>query len=162
MYTRNWLRTVTITRPANTTAYADGDGVSTTAGDVLELYGVAAVAGGGGRIKTVYIHKTSQNTANADFDLYFFDTTFAIGGIDDNAAIAITDAEFQTGIGFISIVAADWRNVVTGDVYCKTNIDLHYECAATDTALYAGLVARGPYVPASAEVFTIRVGGEVN
>jgi len=156
------MRSVSITRPGNTTTYTDGDGVSTAAGDVLEILGVAAFAGGGGKIKTVTIHKTSQNTLNAAFDLYFFDTTFAIAGIDDNAAIAITDAEFQTCVGFVSFDAADWRNVVTGDVVCKTNLDLSYECANTDTALYAGLVARGPYVPGNAEVITIHIGGEVN
>lgn len=160
---RFWTATQTITRPANTTQYADGDGVSTaTTGTILTFAGVAPAHKMGGKITGAYIHKTDQDTTAAAFDLYLFDTTVAGAGFEDNNAIAITDAEWQTGVGFISFVAADWRNVVTGDAYNKTNLDLSYECAADDTNLYGVLVARDTYTPASAEVFTIRLSGEVN
>lgn len=158
---QSWTRTQTITRPADTTQYADGDGVSTaTTGTILEFTGVAGGKGLGGVITGVTLHKTDQDTTSAAFDLYFFDTTVAGTGFEDNVAIAITDAEWQTCVGFVAFVAADWRNVVTGDVYNKTNLDLNYQCTDSTTSLYGVLVARDTYTPASAEVFTIRVTGE--
>lgn len=159
---RRWTRTVTITRPANTDQYVVLDGVSTTAGAILTFAGVAPVAAGSGTITGIYIHKTDQDTTGAAFDLNLFDTTVAVAGFNDGAESAVTDAEWQTGVGFIEILAADWRNVVTGNIYCKTNLNLGYQCAATDNSLYGFLMARGTYTPASAEVFTIRLTGEVN
>lgn len=160
---RYWTATQTITRPANTTQYADGDGVSTaTTGTILTFAGVGVGTKLGGKITGVTMHKTDQDTTSAAFDLYLFDTTVAGAGFEDNVAIAITDAEWQTGVGFVAFVAADWRNVVTGDIYNKTNLELGYQCASSDTSLYGVLVARDTYTPASAEVFTIRLTGEVN
>ncbi len=151
-----------ITRPANTTQYADGDGVSTaTTGTIIEFKPAASTKGAGGRITGAVLHKTDQDTTSAAFDLYLFDTTVAGAGFEDNNAIAITDAEWQTCVGFIAFEAADWRNVVTGDIYNKTQLDLSYQCKAGGTALYGVMVARGTYTPASAEVFTIRLTGEV-
>lgn len=160
---RTWTITQTITRPANTTQYADGDGVSTaTTGTILTFAGVAPHVGMGGRITGLSVSKTDQDTTSAAFTLYLFDTTVVGTGFEDNVAIAITDAEWKTKFSSIVLVAADWENVVTGDTYTKTNLDSSYKCASDDTKIYGVLVARGTYTPASAEVFTIRLTGEVN
>lgn len=161
--TRRWTRTQTITRPANTTQYADGDGVSTaTTGTILEFTGVAPNAGMGGKITGLTVHKTDHDVTGATFDLYLFDTTVAGAGFEDNNAIAITDAEWQTCVGFITIAEADWRNVVTGDEWHKTNLEFTFQCASESTSLFGVLVARGTYTPASAEVITLRLSGEVD
>ena len=165
--TRSWTRTVTFDRPADTTAYADGDGVSddatTPTAATFKINGVGTHVGMGGVITDVFLHKSDQDQTNADFSVYFFDTAVAVVGFNDNAAIAITDAEFKTGVQFVALTAAaDAENVVTGDAYGKSNLDIHYQCASNDTALYVVIVARAAYTPASGETFTLRVKGRVN
>ena len=160
--TRHWTRTVTITRPANATQYTANDGVSTTAGAILTFAGVATHAGGGGMIDTLYIHKTDQDTTSAAFRLHLFDTTVAVAGFNDGATMAVTDAEWQTGVGGIAIPQASWLNVVTGNVITLDDIGLTYACASGDTNLYGFVAAEDTYTPASAEVITIRLSGHVN
>ncbi len=158
---RVWTITQTITRPANTTQYTAGDGVSTaTTGTILTFAGVAPAGKMGGRITSLYVHKTDQDEVEAAFDLNLFDTTVAVAGFEDNNAIAITDAEWQTGVGVISLAASEWKSVVTGSVWSKGDLNYAYQCAA-GTSLFGVLVARDTYTPASAEVFTIRLTGEV-
>ena len=59
----------------------------------------------------------------------------------------------------------DARSVETADVYCKSNLDLPYECGADTTTIVAPLyfvvVARAAYTPASGEIFTLRVGAVI-
>lgn len=163
---RPFVRQASWTRPSDTTQYAAGDGVSddTTSATAatFTLKNMGAMAGMGGVIRAVTLHKTDQDQTGADFDIYFFKTQPAGTTYEDNAAIAITDAVFQTSVGFVALTAsADGRSVVTGDLYCKSNLDLPYECGEDTTTIVAPLyfvvVARGTYTPASAEVFTLTV-----
>lgn len=162
---RPFVRTVAFTRPSDTTQYTAGDAVSddttTATAATFTLTSMASVAGMGGVIHSVTLHKTDQDLTGADFDIYFFTTQPGGTTYEDNAAIAITDAVLQTCVGFVSLTAsADARSVVTGDLFCKTNLDLPYECVG-GTSLYYVVVARGTYTPASAEVFTLTVGAFV-
>ena len=165
---RPFIRKATWTRPADTTQYTAGDAVSDDATTAtiasFTLHNMGAMAGMGGVIHSVTLHKTDQDQTGADFDIYFFTTPPAGSTFEDNAAIAVTDAVFQTCVGFVALTAAaDGRGVATGDIFCKTNLDLPYECGADTTTIVAPLyfvvVARGTYTPASAEVFTLTVGG---
>lgn len=167
---RPFIRTAAFTRPSDTTQYTAGDAVSdnTTTATLATfvLPNMGAMAGMGGVIRSVTLHKTDQDQTGADFDIYFFTTQPAGTTFEDNAAIAITDAVFQTCVGFVALTASsDGRSVVTGDLYCKTNLDLPYECGADTTTvvapLYFVVVARGTYTPASAEVFTLTVGAVI-
>jgi len=165
--TRSFTKTITFNRPANTTQYAAGDGVSDNATTptvaTFTLKGMAPSYGMGGVITGVTLHKSDQDLTGADFDVYFFDTAVVATGFEDNAAIAITDAEWKTMVDFVQLTASsDGVSVVTGDAFGKTNLDIHYRCAAESTDLYVVIVARGTYTPASAETFTLRVKGRVN
>lgn len=167
MVTRQIMRTVSFTRPSDTTQYTAGDAVSdattTATAATFVLTGMASMKGGGGKITGVWLHKSDQDLTGADFDVYFFDTQPVATGWDDNAAIAITDAEWKQCVGFVQLTAAsDGLSVVTGDLFGRTNLDMAYECVAGSTTLYPVIVARGTYTPASAEVITLRVGAEVN
>lgn len=163
---RPFVRTITFTRPSDTTQYSAGDGVSdatTTATAATFVLPSMAHVGMGGIIKSVMLHKSDDDLTGADFDIYFFDTQPVATGWDDNAALAITDAEWKNCIGFVALTgSSDGRSVTTGNVYNKTNLDLPYECVAASNSLYVVVVARGTYTPASGEVFTIRVGAVVN
>lgn len=164
---RSFTRTVQFTRPSDTTQYTAGDGVSdnttTATSATFAMTGMAACEGMGGVIRAVTLHKSDQDQTGADFDVYFFDTQPANTGYEDNAAIAITDAEWARCVGFVSFTAStEARSVQNGDIYCKTNLDIAYQCVAGSRSLYVVVVARGTYTPASAEIFTIRVSGVVN
>ena len=164
--TRNYTRLISFNRPADATQYAVGDGVSdntTSATSASFAFnGVASGQGCGGKIKSVVLYKSDQDQTGADFDICFFDTQPANTGYEDNAAIAITDAEWKRCFGFVRLAASlDAANVVTGDLYCKTNLDLPYQCLVNSTSIYAVIVARGTYTPLSGETFTVTIGGEV-
>ena len=158
---RFWTREATITRPANVTQYTANDGVSTTAGEILTFSGVAPVAGGGGKITSLVIHKTDQDVTAAAFRLHLFHTTVAIAGFNDNAEIAVTDAEWQTSVGGIAIPQASWLNVISGNVQTVKDINIVYECASGAWDLYGFVVVEDTYTPASVEVFTLKLSGEV-
>ncbi len=167
---RPFTRVAQWTRPSDTTQYSAGDSVSdnatTATAATFALHSMGAMSGMGGVIHSVTLHKTDQDATGADFDIYFFSGPVVGSGFEDNAAIAITDAEWQTCIGFVSLTAtSNAVSVVTGDLYCKSNLDLPYQCGA-DTAtvvapLYFVVVARGTYTPASGEVFTLTVGAVI-
>ena len=153
------IHEVSITRPTDTTQYADGDGVSddTTTPAILSFTSMVPLAGMGGVIRGAILHKSDQDLTAAAFDLYLFDTTVAVTGFNDNAAIAITDAEWETCIGFIEFAQADGRNVVTGDIWNKTNLDLSYQCVKDSSTIFGVLVAREAYTPGNAEKLSIRL-----
>lgn len=156
------LRTASFDRPANTTQYTAGDGVSddATTPTAMTFAKVVTTDSIGGRIRSVVLHKTDQDLTSADFVLYLFDTAPAAVGFDDNGAIAITDAEWQACLGGIALAASDGKSVVTGDIWSKTNLDLAFQCASGSRDIYGVLVADGTYTPASGETFTVRLGVE--
>lgn len=163
---RPFTRTIQFTRPSDTTQYADGDAVSddttTATSATFTLKNMATMGGMGGVIHSVTLHKTDLDQTGADFDIYFFASAPAGTTFEDNAAIAVTDAVFQTCQGFVQLTAsADGQSVATGDIYCKTNLDLPYQCSNENGDLYVVIVARGTYTPASAEVFTLTVGAVI-
>lgn len=143
------------TRPADTTAYAANDVVSTLAGAVMEFTNAARFAGGGGTIEVVTLTKSDDDVTGAAFDLYLF--AAAPTAIADNAAFAITDAERLTLVGFVEFVAADGRASSTGNEWTKSTLPLPFACASGSRSLYGMLVARGVYTPASAEVISARL-----
>jgi hypothetical protein len=167
---RPFTRTAAWTRPSDTTQYTAGDGVSdattTATAATFVLPNMGAMAGMGGVIRSLTLHKSDDDLTGADFDVYFFKAQPVATGWDDNAAIAITDAEWANCLGFVSFVGStDGRSVQNGNIYCKSNLDLPYECGTDTTTvvapLYFVVVARGTYTPASAEVFTLTVGAVI-
>jgi hypothetical protein len=157
------VSTATFTRPADTNIYAATDSVNVaTTGVALEFKSMVPIPGMGGILRGAVMHKTDQDLTAAAFDLYLFDTAPAGAGFEDNAVIAITDAEWLNCVGFIEFAQADGRSVVTGDLWNKTNLDLAYQTVKNDSSLYGVLVAQAAYTPASAEVFNIRLFFEVH
>lgn len=165
MKTRRWVRTIQFTRPNNTTQYTAADAVSddatTATVATFTLKGVAPTDAFGGKITGLTLHKSDHDLTAAAFDINFYDTAPAGANFEDNAEIALTDAENQKCIGFVELLAADGADMKTGDLWSKTNLDISYECAAGSTNLYVVVIARDTYTPAAQEVFTLRVAGEV-
>src|SRR5207245_2234219 len=95
--------TVTMTRPADTTAYAAGDQVSnsTSAPTILTFAGAARVSGGTGVITHVWITDSVAAATLPDLELWLFDTTATPN--NDNAAFAPSDATSNTIVAVVHL-----------------------------------------------------------
>jgi hypothetical protein len=139
----------TMTRPADTTAYAQGDLVanSTTAGSVTPFSFVipwkrSCV------IRGVSIKKSGTTATNATFKVHIFKDSPTVAN-GDNGAISTS---YSNKIGVIApgIMTAHTDSSSTtgysGNFYVDTD---------TDRTLYALLEADAAYTPASAETFIV-------
>lgn len=100
---KSTIISATLTRPANTTAYAAGDEMTDTGGAILTLTGIARAAGLGGTIDGIYCAVSSNAATKPIFDLYLYDTTSTPQ--TDNAAFAPSDAVQDTGIAVIPLAS---------------------------------------------------------
>lgn len=148
------VKTTDVTRPADVTAYADGDAItdSTASPTLAAIAGAAKAANYGGLITGLTFSRSVAAVALAAFDVYIFDTAIAV--TNDNVAWPPTDAEAKTLIGIVSIAAADWKAGTLNAYVRKTGLNIGFVSDASNK-LYFALVARAAYVPASAEVFTL-------
>lgn len=152
----------TITRPADTTAYASGDLVanSTTAGSVaaLQFTTAARISGGSGAIVGAAIQKSTTGVANAAFRLHLFTTIPTFTSAGDNSAIStVVQASGKGYLGYVDITTM----IAFSDVACGTGApdnsrgSIPYK--ATAQIIYGIVEARGAYTPGNAEVFTVSI-----
>ncbi len=149
-------------RPANTTAYADGDGMSdnATAGSatVLEFDNVAVAEYGSGTVVSAMLFSSANKSTKLEADLHLFDTE--PGALGDNAAADLTDAEALTCIGTIPFDTWHETNATAdagGNCHSLGNKGVFpFVCTGT-TQLWGVLIARNAYTPVSGETFTVRL-----
>lgn len=151
----------TVTRPSgNTTQYTDGDAISDnattpTAAGYFALDFKTLSGGYGSVLLTDFtLHKSDHDDTLAAIDVLLFTTAPAFAGWEDNAALAITDAEMQECKGVVRFTAADWTNVVTGDVQTVSKT-IGIVFPANSTTLYGIMVAQDGYTPGDGEVFCL-------
>jgi hypothetical protein len=151
----------TLTRPADTTAYAAGDAMadSTSAPTVLTFANCARENGGGGVIQSaVLIDSTGQATA-LDVDLVLYDTS--ITPTNDNAAWAPSDSDANTSVGFIAFrgtsTSGGTSKSSNNNVIDPGALSKSFKCASSSKNLYGQLVARNAYTPVSGEAFKVRL-----
>ena len=147
-----------LTRLANTTAYASGQLVaqSATAGSCTGIALAAArVAGRGGRITGVRLAKTGTVVTNAAFRVHVF---------RKNPTFANADAgTFASGVNGLASVEVGYFDVTIDQVYsdgARGFVDVNDRAFVTDAGsvnVYAVIEARAAYTPASAEVFTVEL-----
>ena len=143
----------TVTRPADTTAYASGDLIanSTTAGSVVPISfaNVQRNAGGISRVRRVRISKTGTGVTNCTIRVHLFAGTAPTVSSGDNAAMVIASGAANY------LGSAD---VVVGQTFSDGAAgQLAADILTTSNTLYGLLEARGAYTPASAEVLTVRL-----
>lgn len=153
----------TITRPADTIAYASGDVVadSTTAASVLKFPAVCG-DGGGAVIRSAMFSSSIVPATKLSADLFLFHTAPASYG-NDNEAFALSDADLLNCVGVISLDGTVAANVKVSTLNCvviNQGLAMPVKSLATDRALYGVLVARNGYTPGSGEVITIKIGTE--
>ena len=159
------VRSATITRPADTTAYAANDVISTLAGAVLEFSGMARAVGGTGTIVRARL-MTDQSTMIARCRLHLFHT--APTAIADNSPYTMLYANAANRIGSIDFPALNTEGTgSTGAGAMRPSYDgayappnLWYQCAAADTKLYGILEIKDAATPASAQNFFIELGAD--
>ena len=155
------LTSNTITRPADTTAYASGDLVanSTTAGSVTPFSWSNAVKFPGGpiRIERVRLVKSGTSITSALFRVHLYNQTPASITNGDNGAWLTSIAGY---IGAFDItVDRAFTNGADGAGLTLTSTPMTAKVASGSTTLYALIEARGAYTPASAETFTLLIEG---
>ncbi len=157
---------VTLTRPADTNAYAAKDAVSnsTSAPAVLTFASFARVAAGGGVITKARL-LTNQSTNTARFVLHLYSA--APTAINDNAAFALLWASRASWIGSIVFPACATEGTGSDCAYAIAtpgigNLPLEFQCAAASQALYGALEVLDAFTPVSGQVFYVELQGEAN
>lgn len=141
-----------ITRPADTNTYASGDLIAnsvTTASVVAMTFpAIARAQQQMVQLRRVRINKTGTATSNASARLHLYKVlpTSAVG---DNGVISSNQGAAYLGQVDVTIGQA-FSDGAAGQA--TTEMNFHSD---TSNAVYGLLEARGAYVPASAEVFTV-------
>jgi len=153
----------TFARPADTTAYAALDAVSTStsAPTVITFSGMARINAGSGYITKARI-MTDQKTNTARFRLHLFHTAPTL--TNDNAAFPLLWSNRENRVGKI-----DFSPMATEDATNSTcaeslndAVRLSFTCEAANAALYGILETLDAFTPASAQNFYISLTSEQN
>jgi len=153
----------TFARPADTTAYAALDTVSTStsAPVVITFSSMARINAGSGYITKARI-MTDQKTNSARFRLHLFHTAPTL--TNDNAAFPLLWADRANRVGKI-----DFSPVTTEDATNSTcaesmndAVRLSFTCETANTALYGILETLDAFTPASGQNFYISLTAEQN
>lgn len=146
----------TMTRPADTTAYAIGDLIanSTTAGSVVPivLSDVTKGPGFGARVTRIRLWKSSGGVTSANIRIHLWEGTAPTVGNGDNGVVSLTSgaASYRGSYDVTSMVA--FSDGGAGFVNC--------DFAANSGTFHILLEARGTYTPASGEQFRVTFEGQ--
>lgn len=143
-------------RPADTTAYASGDLVanSTTAGSVVPLsWTLARVAAGSGMVRKARLKKSGTSVTNASFRLHLYSASPTVTN-GDNGAWLSTHAGYLGSLDFT--VDKAFSDAAAGNGAPVTGSEVNFSLASGQT-VYGLIEARGAYVPASGETFTVEL-----
>lgn len=147
-----------LTRPADTTAYAAGDAVtnSTTVPVAITFQNCARANAGSGRLIGATMVDSANQATKGIFELWVF--TALPTPDNDNAAFTPTDAECATLVGIIPLNATFVGDATAGAggncVYEAAPSDFPFTCGVGVDDLYGLMVVRNAYTPVSAETFT--------
>lgn len=143
-----------VTRPADTTAYAIGDLVadSTTAGSVVPMqFAVARIAGASGMIRRMRLRKTGTAITGAVFRLHLYSAAPTPSNGDNGAWLTNGAATY---IGSIDVTMDKvFTDGASGNGVPTIGSEINFK-TGSGTILYGLLEARGVYTPASGESFT--------
>lgn len=144
----------TVTRPADTTAYAVGDAISnsTTAPVPFTLDLTDYINGGGSiEIRKLAIVSSAKQSTLPLFNVFVCPETFT--ATNDNAALDISDTIQENGGGWL---ACDVQNSTVSNSRCAyVGIPVPMVMTSTGQKLYGTIQAANAYTPVSGEKFTI-------
>lgn len=147
------FKTITFTPSLNTDTHGTGDVIAA----LEEITDWAIEPGGSSRLKSIVL--TDASDTGVAIDVVFYTATGSIGA--ESAAYTTTDAVAATLAGTVNVLAASFDDAVNNKSATQAE-DLVIGCAAGQTSIWMGVVARGTITPASAADFTIKLGIERN
>lgn len=144
----------TVTRPANTTAYAANDVV----GAAAAAFELASIGPSGGHIMVtsvdILVHISSVPTGMSTFRLHLYDAT-PPSALADNAQFDIPSGDRNNYLGFISLDAPTDRG---SSLHVQmVGVNQQYKLASGSSSLFAYLETVGGYTPNSASVYQVRL-----
>ena len=166
LYTRPWTFSnhITITRPADTTAYAAMDIVNNAAASILPVFDFTTYNGiiAGRTIRIKQIQSYSATARNLTYlivnsasmgsqtwtDNTAFNPAFADFIVPDKAIVNFTNDIYTGGI----------TTVLDTEIPCTINAQIDVDA---NNKLYLVLIAVAGFTPASAEKFDITIKGEI-
>lgn len=164
LFGRQSLVNTSVTRPANTTAYAAKDVLSdsTSAPTVLTFANVAYANGGSGLIVKARL-QSNRSTDTARIRLHLYHT--APTAINDNDAFTLLWANRDKRIGYIDFPALATEGsgsdsveaIVTPGATAPGLVPLQFTCAAGNRTLYGILETLDAFTPASGQVFFVEL-----
>ena len=151
-------RAPVFTRPANTTAYANGDLVAnnTTAGSVVALaFGVAGAGGQGGKVTRVIIAKSTTNLTNASFNLHLYAKAPTVTNGDNGAIAANGYASNYLGVAAVTVDKAQADGALG-----YADVTIPFQCEPGVVEIYGLLEATAAYTPGNAETIKVAIAVE--
>ena len=152
-----------ITRPGNTTTYADGDVVTGSTPAAMGFDYPPLNGDGLAILQHALLTSSANQSLKLEADLWLFSS--APEAVDaDNAAWTPTDDDLAKLITVVEFRSANWRagnaqSGANGNAVCQlTNLAVPVPRASTDKMLYGVLVSRNAYIPVSDEAFMVRLG----
>lgn len=141
-----------ITRPSDTTAYANNDcwSDSTTAPTAggFTFTGAARKSGGSGIILDAIFTTSADASPLLQAELFLFNTS--VTNVNDNSAFAVSDAEIKTCVAKVPFTLEDVGN---NGFYHAQNLNIGFTCSESANLRYL-IRVKNAYTPASAEVLT--------
>jgi hypothetical protein len=150
--------TVSITRPANTTAYtandtwADSDSAPTAGGATIT--GACRGSGGTGVLTDIVVVSSNDPATLLQAEIWLFDS--APTAVNDNAAFALSDSDALKLVDVIGFtLATTTGGSGTNSYYRSGSLNVGYTCSGSANLRFLVKV-KNAYTPASAEVLTVR------
>ena len=152
-----------LTRPDNTTAYAEADVVSDSVTDpaptVLTFTSICRAVGGSGTIDKVRI-VTDQGANEASYRLHLYSASPT--AIDDNAPFTILYAERASTLGYIDVGPLATEGAGSDAAhYTKTAAAFPFACSTTAN-LYGILETLSIFTPAAEQKFYVEITATLN
>lgn len=149
-------RTVSITRPADTTAYAANDALSdstsapTTGG--FTITNAARVSGGSGYITDMIVVSSNPASTPLQAEVLIFDT--AVTAVNDNALLVYSDAEALTLVAVIPFTMTAIASTNNNYAHVQGPPTLFTTSGSANLRFLVRV--KNAYTPANAEVLTFR------
>lgn len=130
-----WTNLVTVTPTVGAALFAANDVV----GGKLTIAGAVRLPAGASNLQTLSLVDAAKQ--NAALKIFIFNSALA-GSYADNAAEAVTAADWLKCIGFLTVAAGEYQTMANASVVSQTGIAMPVKLAS-GSSLYALIVTTG-------------------
>ncbi len=144
------IQYVDVTLSLDTSAYGSGDLIADTQAVASAVYQNNAK----GVIQSVTV--VDEDDQKAAIDIYFLSANNTLG--TENSAPSISDANARDILGFVSVAAADYKDLGGVSVACKTGVGIVVKPATDTTTIYVAVVSNASTPTYTASGVKLRIG----